>query len=240
MATETTRKPVRVRRADLPRDRKMKVAFALLRACIYGIIGIAAEVFFYTMCRIGRKIPLVGEWLFGFGWHVDPKLGLDHVWEAPLIAGFGQSSLWMFPVYAICAFFFLERWYRLLARWHILARALVYGLTINAWEIVSGWLLLWTTGYKIWYYDDNLAILGMTSLFITPVWMVAGLIVETVYRELMDPAVANALELGLTDGKTAPPPSSRAVKDIVAASADRGDLDVEPAAPAPASEPKSA
>lgn len=200
MATKKGKKPVRVRRADLPRDRNMKIAFGVLRASIYGIIGIAAEVVFYTLVRIGRGIPGIGKLFFGFGWHVDPKLELDHVWEAPLIAGFGQSSLWMFPVYAICAFCFLEIEYRKLAKYHFLLRALAYGLTINAWEILTGYVLLWTTGYKIWYYDDAAAVLGMTSMFITPVWMCAGLIIETVYRELMDPDVSKALEEGLSDG----------------------------------------
>jgi hypothetical protein len=219
MGTTKNRRPVQVRRAHLPRDTKMKVAFALLRAGIYGIIGMAAEVLFYTMVRLGRKIPLLGKLLFSFDWRVDPKLELNHVWEAPVVAAFGQSSLWMFPVYAICAFFFLERWYRLLARWPLIARALVYGLTINAWEVISGWLLLWGTGYKIWYYDDAGNIFQMSSFFITPVWMATGLIVETVYRELMDPEVAKALEEGLTDGVTAPPPTSEkppAAKDEAA------------------------
>lgn len=192
----------------MPRDRNMKLAFALFRATIYGIIGIAAEVVFYTLVRIGRQIPGIGHWLFGFQWHVDPKLGLDHVWEAPLVACFGQSSLWMFPVYAVCAFFFLEAEYRLLARRHFLLRALAYGLTINVWEIITGWVLLWTTGYKIWFYDDTAAVLGMTSMFITPVWMTAGMIIETVYRELMDPDVSKALEVGLTDGAIGQPPAA--------------------------------
>lgn len=198
MASKKPRRPVRVRRADLPRDKRMKLAFALLRYVIYGVIGLAAEVLFYSLVRIGRGIPWVGKF-FLFGWHVDPRLGLDHVWEAPLVAGFGQSSFWMFPVYGTCAFFLLEPWYRRLAGRHVFLRALVYGLTINAWEIVSGWLLYWATGYQIWYYDDALAIAHMTSLFILPVWMATGLIVEAVYRELMDPATKDALERGLVD-----------------------------------------
>jgi hypothetical protein len=208
MAAAKPKKPVRVRRADIPRDRRMRIAFGLLRVMIYGVIGVTAEVFFYSMVRIGRKIPVIGQLFFQFGWHVDKRLGLDHMWDAPLVAGFGQSSMWMFPVYGICAFFFLERWYRLLARRHVLLRGLVYGLTINAWEAISGWILYWVTGYEIWYYDDALAIVHMTSLYILPVWMVTGLIVEAVYRELMDPKVRKSLEEGLVDGVNAPPPAS--------------------------------
>jgi hypothetical protein len=187
---------MRVRRADLPRDRKGRLAFGALRFVLYGVMGLAAEVLFYGLARVGRMIPVVGDF-FLFGWHVDPRLGLDHVWQAPLVAGFGQSSFWMFPVYAVCALCFLEPTYRLMWRRHVLLRALAYGLIINAWEVVTGWLLLRITGYAIWYYDDKLAILHMSSFFITPVWMVAGLLIETVYRELMDPAVRDAMEATL-------------------------------------------
>jgi hypothetical protein len=185
-----------IRRADLPRDRKRKIAFGALRFVLYGMMGVTAEVFFYGMARLGRMVPVVKDF-FLFGWHVDPRLELDRVWHAPLVAGFGQSSAWMFPVYGVCALCFLELIYRKTHRWHVLVRALLYGLTINAWEVVTGWVLVWLSGYAIWYYDDAAAIFHMSSFFITPVWMVAGLLIETVYRELMDPEVRKSLEATL-------------------------------------------
>lgn len=188
----------RVRRADLPRDTKQKVVFALLRIALYGMLGLGLEVLFYSLVRIARGVPVV-EGLFLFGWHVDPRLELDRVWHAPLVAGFGQSSFWMFPVYGVAAFCFVEPLYRVLYKQHVAVRALVYGLTINAWEVASGWLLYWLTGYQIWFYDDRLNIVHMSTFFITPIWMAAGLLIETIYRELMDPKVRDAIERTIPD-----------------------------------------
>lgn len=184
---------MRIRRADRPRNGSSRFAFGALRFVLYGMMGVTAEVFLYSLARVARTVPVVRDF-FLFGWRVDPRLDLDRVWHAPIIAGFGQSSYWMFPVYGICAVFMLEPIYRRTWRRPMLLRALAYGLTINAWEVVSGILLVKLTGYEIWYYDDKLAILHMSSFFITPVWMVAGMLIETVYRELMDPAVRDALE----------------------------------------------
>jgi hypothetical protein len=185
-----------IRRSDLPRDTKRRLAFGALRFVIYGMMGVTAEVLFYGLARVGRMIPVVSDF-FLFGWHVDPRLKLDQVWTAPLVAGFGQSSFWMFPVYGVCALYFLELIYRETHRWHFMVRALLYGLTINAWEVVTGWTLVKLSGYAIWYYDDAANIFHMSSFFITPVWMVAGMLIETVYRELMDPKVRESLEATL-------------------------------------------
>jgi hypothetical protein len=39
----------------------------------------------------------------------------------------------------------------------------------------------------------------MTSLYIAPIWCLTGLLVELIYRELMDPRVRTALEAELTE-----------------------------------------
>ena len=100
----------------------------------------------------------------------------------------------MMAVYAIAAFFLIEPIYRFTYQRPLLLRSALYGIAILLFEAVSGWVLFWITGYKIWFYDDRFNILGMTSLYILPVWMVTGMIVEVIYRELMDPDLVKALE----------------------------------------------
>ena len=187
------RKKVTVRRANHPRDRRQRLLFGLFRFALYGFVGISAEVGFYNLVKFGRRIPIV-EHLFAFSWRVDPRLHLDAVWDAPLISLYGQCSLWMSLVYAGASMFFVEPIYRRGLRLPFFVRALFYGAAILFWEAVSGWLLFWTTGYKIWFYDDPLNLVGMTSLGIAPIWCVTGLLVEAIYRELMDPALVAALE----------------------------------------------
>jgi hypothetical protein len=185
--------PHRIRRADLERNTSLRVAFAVFRIALYGFLGLGSEVCFYTLVRVGRRIPVV-EWLFQFVWHVDPALNLSNVWNAPLIGLFGQCSLWMFLVYTGASFGLIEPIYRITHRVHVAARALLYGVAILAFEALSGVALKALTGYAIWYYDDRLSILGMTSVYILPIWMATGLLVEAIYRELMDPKVRTALE----------------------------------------------
>lgn len=93
----------RIRRADQPRDARRRWAFGLFRYGIYGTVGVAAEVHFYTLIKIAKHLPWV-ERFFAFTWRVDPKLELEHVWDTPVLTAFGQSSFWMFLVYATCAF----------------------------------------------------------------------------------------------------------------------------------------
>ncbi|MHB8873223.1 MAG: hypothetical protein ACYC8T_06005 [Myxococcaceae bacterium] len=190
---QTKRRAVQVRRAHLPRGRKGRFAFGAFRFVLYGFVGLASEIIFYNVVKFGRKVPGL-ELLFRFEWKVDKRLNLDAIWDAPLVSLYGQCSLWMFLVYAIAAFFLVEYVYRRGARWPLLLRALIYGLGILAFEALSGLALEQLTGYRIWYYEDPLAIVGMTSLYILPIWMVTGLVVELLYRELMDPTVAAAIE----------------------------------------------
>lgn len=187
------RKPITVRHADHKRDFKRRFLFGLFRFFLYAGLGFAAEVGFYNLVKLGRRIPGVGT-LFLFSWKVDPHLHLDAVWDVPLRTLFGQRSLWMALVYAGASMFFIEPIYRNTPRLNVAVRALFYGAAILFWEAVTGWLLFWTTGYKIWFYDDAWNIVGMTSLLIAPLWCATGLLVERVYRELMDPDLVAALE----------------------------------------------
>jgi hypothetical protein len=189
-----SRRPVRIRRADVKRSQRMKLAFAVFRFCLYGMLGLSSEIFFYNLVRVARHVPLL-EALFRFRWQVDERLALNGIWDTPVITAYGQCSLWMFPVYGVACFFFVEPLYRWMLYQHTALRAAVYGIVILLFEGFSGLFLEALTGYRIWYYADAGSILWeMTSLYILPVWMVTGLISEFIYRELMDPDLLAALE----------------------------------------------
>jgi hypothetical protein len=187
-----------LRISDRPRETvKSRVAFTLFRFAVYGVLGIALEVLFYTLVRVGRQVPVI-DYLFAFEWQVDPRLGLDGPWHTPLVTMFGQSSLWMLPVYALPALtieFAYRRWL-FMRSW--VFRAPVYGVIILFFEWWTGLAAKWVTGYAIWMYTDRGNIMEMTSLFIWPMWMVAGMLIEVIYRELMDPKLRAALEASIS------------------------------------------
>jgi hypothetical protein len=192
--SESTPRPVHVRRADLKRNARLKLTFAIFRFCLYGMVGLSSEIFFYNLVRIARHVPLL-EAFFRFQWRVDDRLNLNGIWDTPVVAAYGQCSLWMFVIYAVACFYFIESIYRRTFRQPTLLRAVLYGLAILLFEGFSGLLLEKLTGYRIWYYADSGAVLWqMTSLYILPIWMVTGLIAEFIYRELMDPDLVAALE----------------------------------------------
>ena len=185
---------VHIRRADLKRNARLKLTFAIFRFCLYVMVGLSSDIFFYNLVRVGQHVPLL-EVLFRFQWRVDERLNLNHIWDTPVVAAYGQCSLWMFLVYAIACFYFVEAIYRRTFRQHTALRAVLYGFAILFFEGFSGVVLEKLTGYRIWYYADSGAILWqMTSLYILPIWMVTGLLAEFIYRELMDPDLVAALE----------------------------------------------
>lgn len=187
-------RPVHIRHTDLKRNARMKLTFALFRFCLYGMVGLSSEIFFYNLVRIARHVPLL-EALFRFQWRVDERLHLNAIWDTPVVTAYGQCSLWMFLIYGVACFYFIEPIYRRLFRQHTLLRAVLYGHAILLFEGLSGVVLEKLTGYRIWYYADSGAILWeMTSLYILPIWMVTGLLAEYIYRELMDPDLVAALE----------------------------------------------
>jgi hypothetical protein len=191
---EAAPRRIRVRSSDLKRGRRMKRSFSIFRFCLYGMVGISAEVFFYNFVRIARDVPLL-EALVRFQWRVDERLNLNTIWDTPAVAAYGQCSLWMFLIYGVASFGCIEPLFRWLWRSPLLLRAVLYGLVILLFEGFSGVILWKLTGYRIWYYADAGAVLWqMTSLFILPIWMVTGLLVERIYRELMDPDLLAALE----------------------------------------------
>lgn len=194
MATRVLRKPkkqVRVR-AKSRSEGLQHFGYGVFRFFIYGLFGVALEIFFYNLVRNLRGVPVLGL-LFQFDWQVDQALALGAIWNVPAISLYGQCSLWMFFVYGVASFC-IEFVYRngSDAPWPL--RALIYGLIIFLWECLSGWLLYWGTGYRIWFYADPGNFFQMTSWRILPIWCVTGMVVEYLYRQLMDPDLVHAIE----------------------------------------------
>ena len=151
----------------------------LIRLCIYGAILIAGEVFFYTLSKIGRLIPVI-KYLFAFNWRVDEALQLNHIWDLPIYTFYGQASLYMFFVYGLICVLGLEPAYRWMKKKDVpyLIRGILYMIIILVMEWALGWILYWATGLKIWYYDDWGSFPIFTSFAIAPIWYICGLISE--------------------------------------------------------------
>lgn len=186
-----SKKPVAVRVSG-GRKGLDRAGYGAFRFAVYGFLGVALEIFFYNLVRNARGVPGL-QYLFMFEWRVDPQLHLDAIWNVPARSLYGQCSLWMFLVYGVASFC-IEVVYRNFPDWPWALRAAVYGLIIFGWECLSGWLLYWGTGLKIWFYADAGNFFEMTSWFILPIWCVTGLIVEYLYRQLMDPDLVRAME----------------------------------------------
>lgn len=186
-----SKKPVAVRVGGGRRGLDV-AGYGAFRFAVYGFLGVALEIFFYNLVRNARGVPGL-KYLFMFEWRVDPQLNLDAIWNVPARSLYGQCSLWMFLVYGVASFC-IEVVYRNFPDVPWAARAGVYGLLIFGWECLSGWLVYWATGLKIWFYADAGAFFEMTSWFILPIWCVTGLIVEYLYRQLMDPDLVRAIE----------------------------------------------
>ena len=182
-----------IRISDRVGPRQATAMRTALRLVLYGVLGVFFEVASFPIVRLARGIPVV-EYLFAFDSRPDPRLGLDGMWQVPWGTLFGQSSLWMVPIYAFAALCIEVLYRNALLRLPWIARGLVYGLVILAVELTSGLVVKSLTGYAIWMYHDRGNLLQMTSIFILPVWMFVGLAVELLYRELMEPHTRTALE----------------------------------------------
>lgn len=206
MAASVLRKPKKVInvRAKASRRGLDMWGYGAFRFGLYGFLGVALEIVFYNLVRNLRGVPVLGL-LFAFDWQVDSALDLGAIWKVPAISLYGQCSLWMFLVYGVASFT-IEFVYRNATDVPWPVRAAVYGLIIFLWECASGWLLYWATGYRIWFYADAGNFFQMTSWRILPIWCVTGLIVEYLYRQLMDPDLVHAIETAtLEPGSTLKP-----------------------------------
>jgi hypothetical protein len=169
------------------------VARMVLRLVLYGLLGVFFEVASFPLARLGRSIPVVDH-LFAFDIRPDARLALDNIWHTPVVTLFGQTSLWMVPIYAFAALCIEMLYRKALFRKSWIIRAFVYGCVILAVELIAGFAVKSLTGYAIWMYCDRGNILQMTSLYVLPVWMFVGLGVELLSRELMEPHFRAALE----------------------------------------------
>jgi hypothetical protein len=118
-------------------------------------------------------------------WRVDENLNLNAIWDTPWYVFYGQCSLWMVPVYGLCCILVIERLYKFFKKHNVrwIIRGAAYSISISFFELVAGYVLLWITGYKIWYYSDAGNILKMTSVFLFFVWFVTGMFAEFLYLE---------------------------------------------------------
>ncbi|MBN2719459.1 MAG: hypothetical protein JXX14_26645 [Deltaproteobacteria bacterium] len=150
---------------------------AVFRFCVYGAILVFGEVAFYTITKVGREIPLL-QVIFEYQWCVDDRLHLSAIWDTPISVLYGQASLWMFFVYAAICLFGIEPVYKKIHRRNIFLRGLTYMCIVLVMECITGWILFFITGYRIWYYSGTLSIFTFTSLAIAPMWFVVGLMSE--------------------------------------------------------------
>lgn len=192
MKKRITRRVI-IRHSDKKDTSLKRFLLGLFRFLLYGMVGVFAEVCLYTIVKVGRQLPLI-SWAFKFQWKVDKSLNLSAIWNVPVKTFFGQCSLWMFLVYGFCAFFVIEKIYRETFHKSWILRGILYAFSILFFEFISGFVAYWITGYKIWYYDDALNVLHMTSLYTLPMWFVTGMLVETLYRELMSKKVKASIE----------------------------------------------
>lgn len=158
-----------------------RIRQALFRLCIYGALLVAGEVSFYSITKIGRKVPLL-KYIFEYQWWVDPKLNLNQIWNVPVLTFYGQASLYMFFVYGLICVAGLEPAYRWMKKkdFPLLLRGFFYMCIILCMECLLGWILFWLTGYKIWYYTGWGSFPVFTSFAIAPMWFICGLISENV------------------------------------------------------------
>lgn len=183
----------RIRISDRMDPQRATVVRLVLRLLLYGLLGVFFEVASFPIARLGRAIPIVDH-LFAFDVRPEACLGLDQIWQTPLVTLFGQTSLWMVPIYAFAALCIEVLYRKVLLRTTWIFRAFVYGCVILVVELTAGFVVRSLTGHAIWMYYDKGEILQMTSLYVLPVWMFVGLGVELLSRELMEPHVIAKLE----------------------------------------------
>ncbi len=155
---------------------------ALFRLCIYGALLISGEVAFYTITKIGKRIPVLKDVIFSYIWLVDKNLNLNCIWDAPILTFYGQASLYMFFVYGLICVVGLEPAYRWLKKkdFPLLIRGVIYMAIILFMEWFLGLILAKITGYQIWYYSGWGSFPVYTSFAIAPMWFICGLISENV------------------------------------------------------------
>jgi uncharacterized membrane protein len=95
----------------------------------------------------------------------------------------GETSLWMFPIYGLIAFFFPLIIYRISSfPWFI--RGAVYMVVFYIVEYLSGWVL---RKLKVcpWEYPQKYSLHGLIYFPYAPFWFAAGLGIEKIYPKII-------------------------------------------------------
>jgi uncharacterized membrane protein len=123
---------------------------------IFGCLGIVMEVFWTGFCGLLKG---------------DKELR-------------GFTSIWMFPIYGSAVFF--EPIYVSLKNFPVAVRGCVYMVLIFAAEYASGFILEKTLGECPWdYKDSKMNVYGLIRIDYAPVWFIAGLLMESVFKIIM-------------------------------------------------------
>lgn len=112
------------------------------------------------------------------GWCLEIIFTALHSFQKRDMRLFGQTSLWMFPIYGLAAF--LQPISRLMHSCSLLLRGTVYSFSILFAEYISG-LLLWRKNCCPWdYYRSKWHVRHVIRLDYFPVWFAVGLLFERI------------------------------------------------------------
>ncbi len=131
-------------------------AFILL---FFACFGVATEVIFVAITNLISNTPAFGS----------PKWSL-----------MGYTYVWMIPIYMLIPIigFPLMNKFR---NFPLLARLLIYALSIFTIEFISGFLLEQITGKCPWEYTTGWNIMGYIQLEFLPAWMFFSFLLERLY-----------------------------------------------------------
>lgn len=96
----------------------------------------------------------------------------------------GFTSIWMFPIYGSAVIF--EPIYLSLKNFPVAVRGSVYMVLIFAAEYATGFALEKVLGECPWSYaDSKMNVYGLIRIDYAPLWFIAGLLMECVFRIIM-------------------------------------------------------
>ena len=93
----------------------------------------------------------------------------------------GNSYVWMIFIYGSASIAF-PLGFKLISRWNVTIRALIYGLVILGVELLSGALLKSLLGECPWEYQEGWHYDGLIRFDYLPLWMVFGMMLEAIHR----------------------------------------------------------
>ena len=96
----------------------------------------------------------------------------------------GYSPAWMILIYGSSIFLFPPV-YGPVGDYPWFLRALTYGIVILVIEFISGYVIKLLTGKIPWHYRSRWAIGGFVRVDYLPFWMVAGMVIEFVYKYMI-------------------------------------------------------